>query len=69
MKRIDLHYGGELCSVRKRELADLQTEINLLMDTGGWLVVNDGEGIRRDSHRWITPGVPLAVIPIPDPLP
>ncbi|MGC5225286.1 hypothetical protein ACPW96_22185 [Micromonospora sp. DT81.3] len=69
MKRIDLHYGNHLYSVGGRELADMQAEIELLMDNGGWLVVNDGEGTRRDSYLWISPGVPLSLIPIPDPLP
>ena len=66
MKRIDLHYGGHLYSVGGREIADLQAEIASHNDTGGWLVVNDGEGARRDSYLWIAPGIPIALIPIPE---
>lgn len=68
MKRIDVHYGGELYSVG-RDVAALQAEIVSLMDAGGWLIVNDGEGMRRDAHLWIARGMPLSLIPIPDPLP
>lgn len=67
MKRIDIHYGGQLYSVGGRSLEELEREI---VDglTGGahWLVVNDGEGQRRDAHLLITPGTDIALIPIPD---
>lgn len=36
-------------------------------DHGGWLTVNDGEGERREALLFIGPGVPIAVVPIPDP--
>jgi hypothetical protein len=66
MKRIDLHYGGTLYSVGGRELDDLQAEISSMSSEGGWLLVNDGEGARRDSYLWVTTGVPLALIPVPE---
>jgi hypothetical protein len=31
-----------------------------------WLKVNDGEGMSRAAHLLLTPGVPLAIVPIPD---
>ena len=66
MKRIDVFYGGSHYSVGRRELAPLQAEIAALATEGGWLLVNDGEGARRDSYLWVTPGVPIALIPLPD---
>ena len=66
MKRVDLHYGGHLYSVGGREIEELQAEIASHVGGGGWIVVNDGEGARRDSYLWITAGVPIALIPIPE---
>ena len=66
MKRIDLHYGGHLYSVGGRELAELQAEIESSHETGCWLLVNDGEGARRDAYLWLTRGSPIALVPIPD---
>jgi hypothetical protein len=67
MKRIDIYYGGEHYSVGGRRLEDLRNEIEtgLLMGTH-WLKVNDGEGMSRAAHLLLTPGVPLAIVPIPD---
>lgn len=66
MKRIDLHYGGNLFSIGGRNLEDLQSEIVSYQQDGGWLLVNDGEGMRRDTFLWVTAGVPIALVPIPD---
>lgn len=66
MKRIDLHYGGQLYSVGNREIDEMRAEVESLRVDGGWIVVNDGEGAQRDAHLWVTAGVPLALIPIPD---
>jgi len=68
VKRIDVHYGGHIYSVGSRELADMQAEVERAMaDGGGWLIVNDGEGERRDAHLFVAPGTPIALIPIPLP--
>lgn len=70
MKRIDIVYGGEHYSVGGRELDDVLTEIETGLASGvHWLTVNDGEGAPRWSHLLLTPGVPVAVIPIPDEAP
>jgi hypothetical protein len=66
MKRIDLHFGGHLYSVGGRELADVQAEIESCHDNGGWMLVNDGEGARRDAWLWVTRGSSIALIPIPE---
>ncbi len=65
MKRIDIHYGGDQYSVGGRRLEDLLEEI-----TGSeephWVKVNDGEGAPRTAYLLIAPGVPIAIIPIPE---
>lgn len=65
MKRIDIYYDGHLYSVGGRDLDDLKQEIADAETHGGWIVVNDGEGARRDAHLRITPGTPITLIPIP----
>jgi hypothetical protein len=66
MKRIDIYYGGEHYSVGGRRLDDLLREVEAGLAKGFfWLEVNDGEGMMRPAQLLITPGVPLAVIPIP----
>lgn len=70
MKRIDIIYGGEHYSVGGREFEELRTEIADGVARGlSWLSVNDGEGAPRQAYLLLSPGVPIAVIPIPDELP
>lgn len=66
LRRIDLHYGRHAYSVGGRDVVELQAEINSYFDKGGWLLVNDGEGSRRDAYLWLTRGSSIAVNPIPD---
>jgi hypothetical protein len=67
MKRIDVYYDGHLYSVGERELEDLQSIVSAGQTGGGtWLLVNDGEGTRRDAYLWITSGTSIALVPIPD---
>lgn len=67
MKRIDIEYGGRTYCVGGRDLADLQREIADGIRAGGhWLHVNDGEGEKRDAYLYLTPGVAIGVVPIPD---
>ncbi|GAA5211345.1 hypothetical protein [Microbacterium kyungheense] len=67
MKRIDIYYGGEHYSVGGRRLEDLRQEVEVgLMGGTHWLEVNDGEGMMRTAYLMITPGVPLAIVPIPE---
>jgi hypothetical protein len=70
MKRIDIHYDGEHYSVGGRRFEDLRREVEEGLAKGfHWLEVNDGEGMMRVAHLLITPGVPLAIVPIPDEAP
>ena len=67
MKRIDVYYDGRVYSVGQQELADIQQSIVDGQARGGtWLLVNDGEGTRRDAYLWISPGASIALVPIPD---
>ena len=67
MKRIDVYYDGHLYSVAERELEDLQSVVAAgQTGKGTWLLVNDGEGTRRDAYLWISAGTSIALVPIPD---
>ena len=67
MKRIDIYYGGDHYSVGGRRLEDLRAEIEAGLEAGMyWLEVNDGEGEMRAAHLLLSPGVALAVVPVPD---
>ncbi|MGL4256730.1 MAG: hypothetical protein ACRCSL_10375 [Microbacterium sp.] len=67
MKRIDIIYGGEHYSVGGREPAELLSEIEGGVSRGtAWLSVNDGEGAPRQAFLLLTPGTPIAIVPIPD---
>jgi hypothetical protein len=67
MKRIDIYYGGEHYSVGGRRVEDLRAEIEAGLDAGTyWLEVNDGEGQMRSALLLLSPGVALAVVPVPD---
>lgn len=67
MKRIDIYYGGEHYSVGGRDIDDLRAEIEAGLDAGTyWLEVNDGEGQMRKALLLLSPGVALAVVPVPD---
>lgn len=65
MNRIDIYYGGDQFSVGGRKLTELQEEITG-KDGPHWLEVNDGEGAPRTAYLLISPGVPVAIVPIPD---
>jgi len=67
MKRIDIIYDGHTYSVGGRELEELQEEITAgLADGPHWVRVNDGEGDRREAYLLMSPGAPIALIPIPE---
>jgi len=67
MKRIDIVYGGELYSVGGREFEDVRQEVlDGMLSAPQWLRVNDGEGMRREAFLLLTPGVPIALVPVPE---
>lgn len=67
MKRIDIHYGGQMYSVGGRDFAELQQEISAGIASGlSWLVVNEGDGDPREAHLLLTPGCSIALVPVPD---
>lgn len=66
MKRIDIYYGGEHYSVGGRELDEVLDEVEACLTTGNhWLQVNYGEGMMRPARLLVTPGVALAIVPVP----
>ena len=66
VKRIDIEYGGRTFSVGGRELSDVMAAIDEALAGGDhWVRVNDGDGEPREAFLLITPGTPLAVVPIP----
>ena len=67
MKRIDIVYGGELYSVGGREFEEVRQEVvDGTTDGPSWLRVNDGEGMRPEAYLLLSPGVPIALIPVPE---
>lgn len=65
MKRIDVLYGGQEFSIAGRELDDVRDEVRAAISAGqGWLSVNIGEGITAPAALLVTPGVPLALLPV-----
>lgn len=67
MKRIDIYYGGEHYSVGGRRVDDLRAEIEAGLAAGTyWLEVNDGEGEMHAALLLLSPGVSLAIVPVPD---
>jgi len=70
MKRIDVYYGGQHYSLGNRDYAEVVAEVEAAVAAGrGWLRVNYGEGKRRDADLLLTPGVPIALVPVADEVP
>ncbi len=67
VKRIDILYGGELYSVGQMDFEAVREEVEYALSSGSaWLRVNDGEGAPREAYLLLSPGVPIALIPVPD---
>lgn len=65
-KRIDVFYGGRPYSIGGRTIEEVRAEIAAhLTDGHGWLDVNDGEGVARETALLITAGVDLTLAAIP----
>jgi hypothetical protein len=66
MKRIDIYYGSRHYSVADREVEDLKRQVaDALRGDGDWIEVNYGEGSRTAAFVFLTPGVDIAIVPIP----
>lgn len=65
MKRIDVHYAGRLYSIGGRDFDEVRQEVADAQARGGWILVNDGEGTRRDAYIWLSGGTPISLVPIP----
>ncbi len=71
MKRIDIYYGVDHYSVAGRDLDEVMEQIRAGVGSAEpvWMPVNLGEGTLRPASILLTPGVPITVVPEPDPLP
>lgn len=63
---MDIRYGGQNYSVGDRTLEDVMAEVGGIVASGtsGWLRVSNGSGSLREAYLLISPGVPLALLPI-----
>ena len=67
VKRIDIYYGGERYSVGMRTFEDVSAQIFTALRSGGdWIEVNQGDGAPRTAYLLISPGVDIAILPIPE---
>jgi hypothetical protein len=67
MKRIDVEYGGQIYRTGHHDVAALKAEISDGIRSGShWLEASDTEGQGHIAFLHLSPGVPIAVVPIPD---
>ena len=66
MTRIDINYGGKHYSLGDRNLDQVKSEIEAILESNrpGWLSVNHGSGSLRAAHLLITAGVHFALVPV-----
>lgn len=69
MKRIDIYYGGEHYSIGGSDFEEVKDAIARAADgdRSSWFEVNDGEAAARLAHLLIARGVPIAIVPVPEP--
>ncbi len=68
MKRIGIIYAGNQFSVGEQDYEGLKAEIEAAYREGRsvWITVNHGEGRPQRAELLVGPGIPIAVLPIPD---
>jgi hypothetical protein len=68
VKHIDVGYGGDWYSIGARDIDEVQREIDEhLRAGGGWLQVNAGEGSVGPARLYVSPGTPIALLPVAEP--
>ena len=68
MKRVDIRYGGEYYTIADGDIEELKARLLDGVASGGmWLNANEGEGGPRPAFLLISPGVDIALVPIPEP--
>ncbi|WP_211195793.1 hypothetical protein [Agromyces sp. H66] len=68
MKRIGIVYGGREFSIGQEGFDRLKSEIEAAHRDGRavWIRVNHGEGRPQPADLLVGPGIPIALLPIPD---
>lgn len=68
MKRIGIIYGGRDFSIGQQEFDRMKAEIEAAHRDGRavWIRVNHGEGRPQPADLLVGPGIPIALLPIPD---
>jgi hypothetical protein len=67
MLLVHVLYDGETYTVSGRGLDDVEREISAILSSGrhGWLTAFGDDGSRIPHRLLITPGVALALVPMP----
>jgi hypothetical protein len=68
MKRIGIIYAGREFSVGEENFEQMKADIEEAMRSGRsvWITVNHGEGRPQPTELLVGPGIPIALLPIPD---
>lgn len=68
MKRIGIIYAGRDFSIGQEDLDRMKAEIQAAHESGrsAWITVNHGEGRPQPAELLVGPGIPIALLPIPD---
>lgn len=68
MKRIGIIYGGREFSIGQQDFDRMKSEIEAAHRDGlaVWIRVNHGEGRPQPADLLVGPGIPIALLPIPD---
>jgi hypothetical protein len=68
VKRINIGYNGQVYSIGEVDLETLRARITAAASgRTEWLTVNYGEGRPQVAEILIGPGIPIALMPVPDP--
>lgn len=68
MKRIGIIYGARDFSIGEESFGQLKADIEEAVQSGrsAWITVNYGEGRPQQADLLVGPGIPIALLPIPD---
>lgn len=68
MKRIAIIYGGREFSIGQQDFDRMKAEVEAAHRDGRsvWVRVNYGEGRPQPADLLVGPGIPIALLPIPD---
>jgi hypothetical protein len=68
VKRIEIGYNGQVYSIGDVDLDELKARIAAAaVGAPVWLSVNYGEGRPQAAEILVGPGIPISLIPVPEP--